>query len=114
MPNRARLAWMGVVVVAVPLLAAAVWYGLFGRHELSPPSQPQGPRWFVDVTEKVGLHLVHDAGPTGGYYLPQLMGSGAALLDYDNDGRLDLFLIQNGGPGSRSTNRLFHQTESGA
>jgi hypothetical protein len=37
----------------------------------------------------------------------------AALFDYDNDGRLDLYLVQNGGPDSRSTNRLFHQEPDG-
>jgi hypothetical protein len=45
--------------------------------------------------------------------MPQIMGSGAALLDYDNDGRLDVYLIQNGGPKSQSTNRLFHQEADG-
>jgi hypothetical protein len=42
------------------------------------------------------------------------MGSGAALFDYDNDGRLDLYLLQNGGPASRSTNRLYHQEADGS
>src|SRR6476661_7416952 len=78
----------------------------------SPNAQPQpeaepvedvpesGPAWFEDVTDKVGLNFVHDAGPTGGYSLPQVMGSGAAFLDYDGDGRLDIYLLQNGGPDS--------------
>jgi hypothetical protein len=41
--------------------------------------------------------------------MPQIMGSGAALLDIDNDGRLDVYLIHNGGPKSASKNRLFRQ-----
>jgi hypothetical protein len=45
--------------------------------------------------------------------MPQIMGSGAALLDFDNDGRLDIFLLQSGGPDSRSTNRLFRQDSKG-
>jgi hypothetical protein len=45
--------------------------------------------------------------------MPQLLGSGAALFDFDNDGRLDIYLIQNGGLNSRSTNRLFHQGSDG-
>src|SRR5207244_10377021 len=65
--------------------------------------------WFVDITEKVGLNFVHDAGPLGDYFFPELLGSGAALFDFDNDGRLDVYLLQNGGPNSRSTNRLFRQ-----
>ena len=62
--------------------------------------------WFVDITEQVGLNFLHDAGPEKRYFMPQIMGSGAALFDFDNDGRLDIYLIQNGGPGSPSRNRL--------
>jgi hypothetical protein len=48
----------------------------------------------VDITADSGLNFVHDAGPTGGYFLPQIIGSGAALFDFDNDGRLDIYLIR--------------------
>jgi hypothetical protein len=44
--------------------------------------------------------------------MPQIMGSGAALFDFDNDGRLDLYLLQNGGPKG-ATNRLFRQKPDG-
>jgi enediyne biosynthesis protein E4 len=77
------------------------------------PEEPTGPPWFVDVTDEVGLHCVHDAGPADTYFMPQLMGSGAALFDFDSDGLLDIYLIQNGGPNSRSTNRLFRQGKDG-
>jgi hypothetical protein len=79
------------------------------------PDEPAFPPWFVDVTQQVGLNFVHDAGPlpTDRYFMPQIMGSGAALFDYDNDGRLDIYLLQNGGPNSPSTNRLFHQGPDG-
>jgi hypothetical protein len=77
------------------------------------PSAPDVPAWFEDVTTQVGLDFQHDAGPVGRYFMPQIMGAGVALLDFDNDGRLDIFLIQNGGPGSSPTHRLFRQTEQG-
>ncbi len=70
------------------------------------------PPWFVDVTEEVGLHFVHDAGPPGTYFLPQIIGSGAALFDFDNDDRLDIYLLQNGGARGQK-NRLFHQERDG-
>ena len=41
--------------------------------------------------------------------MPETVGSGAALLDFDNDGRLDIYLVQNAGPQSQSKNKLFHQ-----
>ena len=72
------------------------------------------PAWFVDATAELGLEFHHNPGPTDGeYFLPQIMGSGAALLDYDNDGRLDIYLLQNGGPNSTARNQLFHQRADG-
>lgn len=73
-----------------------------------------GPVWFEDVTEKLGLRFTHDAGTLPGttYFTPQLMGSGAALFDFDNDGRLDIYLIHNGGPKG-SKNQLFRQNQDG-
>jgi hypothetical protein len=74
---------------------------------------PVDPCWFEDITDQAGLDFVHEAGPTGRYFMPQAIGSGAALFDFDNDGRLDIYLVQNGGPGSGATNRLFRQGPDG-
>ena len=60
-----------------------------------------------------GLNFVHDPGPLGNYFLPECMGSGAALFDFDGDGLLDIYLLQNGGPDSASKNRLFRQGPPG-
>jgi hypothetical protein len=49
------------------------------------------PGTFVDVTNKLGVHFKQTASPTSRKYLPETMGSGVALFDYDNDGRLDIF-----------------------
>jgi enediyne biosynthesis protein E4 len=71
------------------------------------------PPWFADVTETVGLRFTHDPGPLdGSYFMPQIIGSGGALFDLHGDGRLDVYLIQNGGPGG-ARNQLFRQRRDG-
>jgi len=76
--------------------------------QASPVADPPGPPWFADVTDEVGLDFVHDAGPVDINFMPQIIGSGAALFDFNNDGLLDVYLLQNGGPrGAR--NRLYQQ-----
>ena len=42
----------------------------------------------------MGLDFHHFIGATGEFYLPEIMGSGVGLLDYDGDGDLDVYLIQ--------------------
>ncbi len=50
--------------------------------------------WFTDRAQEVGLDFVHFNGMSGKFYQPEIMGPGAAMFDYDNDGDLDLFLVQ--------------------
>jgi enediyne biosynthesis protein E4 len=51
---------------------------------------------FVESSASTGLVFTHVNGATGRYYLPEMMGAGVALFDYDNDGDLDVFLVQSG------------------
>src|SRR5687767_10204512 len=99
----------------VLLLGLAGVFYVRSRPAAAPPPDegPGGPPWFADVTAEVGLDFVHDAGPTGHFFMPQIMGSGAALFDFDADGRLDLYLLQSAGPDSPSTNRLYRQGPDG-
>lgn len=64
---------------------------------------------FKDVAEQSGLKFQHYNGMTGKFYLPEITGSGAALFDFDNDGDLDVFLVQGNvlEPNTRPNNTLF-------
>jgi len=57
------------------------------------------PGKFVDITDQAGVHFLHQAPHTSRKYLIETMGSGVALFDCNNDGRLDLYLV-NGAPYS--------------
>src|ERR1700758_626892 len=48
---------------------------------------------FADVTSRSGLDFVADSSPTPNKNQPETMLSGVGLIDYDNDGYLDIFLI---------------------
>jgi hypothetical protein len=103
----------GAALAALLLLGSVALLGC-GRPAPPEAEEPAAP-WFRDVTEEVGLNFVHDDGTRveKDYYMPALLGSGAALFDFDNDGRMDVLLLQNGGPESKSTNRLFRQGADG-
>lgn len=58
--------------------------------------------WFTDETQASGLDFVHDNGLSGEYYFPEHVAPGVGLLDFDNDGDLDLFFVQGFRLGSAS------------
>ena len=51
---------------------------------------------FVDVTAEAGIDFRHINGASGAYHLPETLGAGGAFLDADNDGNLDIYLVNSG------------------
>jgi hypothetical protein len=49
---------------------------------------------FRERATELGLEFEHVNGAAGAYHLPEIMGAGGALVDYDTDGDLDVLLIQ--------------------
>ncbi len=83
-----------------------------------PPGAPAPPPWFRDEAAERGLAFEHRSGHAGERYLfPEIMGGGAALLDKEQDGDLDVYLVQGGSleaaPGERPPNRLFENDGAG-
>ena len=55
---------------------------------------PAQDEWFTDRAEATGLDFVHFNGASGQFYYPEILPPGVALFDYDNDGDLDIFVVQ--------------------
>jgi enediyne biosynthesis protein E4 len=92
---------------------------------ISKPDSPSAAT-YTDITSALNIKFEYVASHTSRKYLIETMGSGVALFDYDNDGRLDIFVV-NGAPlndptpkatipqktGPKDWNRLFHQKKDG-
>ncbi len=62
-----------------------------------------GSEWFVDRANDSGLRFTYFNGMSGEFYYPEMLPGGVALLDYDNDGDLDVFFVQGQMLGERKT-----------
>jgi hypothetical protein len=104
---------------ALPALSA-LGQGIATRNVAPQPrGKPSGLPFhahFVDIADAAGLRApVIYGGAEQKSYILETVGCGAAFLDYDNDGWLDIFLLSGTrlGGSSEATNRLYHNNRDG-
>jgi hypothetical protein len=107
-----RLQNLLVTIAVVAALSACTSETNEAQRSKPRPSQ----ELFVDATESSGVRFQHFNGRNGEFYYPEIIGSGVAFLEYNNDGKLDILVLQGAplGPGNypnapkeRCTARLY-------
>ena len=88
-----------------------------GAQQASKP-QPSATVRFTDIRKAAGITFVQDSTQTDEKYYLETMGTGAAWLDYDQDGLMDLFLVQTGAtdaykPDHPLRSALYHNNGDG-
>lgn len=114
---RHHLAFLSLVVLFLMLNSLWLTYPEASGYPTPTQNDKVYPQ-LVDVTVETGIQFKHVHGGSGERYYVETMGSGCAFLDYDNDGDLDIYLI-NGAPlpgftaESRPANVLYENKGNG-
>jgi hypothetical protein len=103
------------LIAALALVSSAP----LARQRGSEAARPRdAPAWFVDVATSAGVSFRHVNGASPDRHLHEIMSGGGLFFDYDNDGWLDIVLVDGGSLTDRSLagrarHRLFHNRGNG-
>ena len=108
-----------VALVLTVISAALLPRTLALRAEQRTAAAPLPHASFRDVARDRGVDFVHSNGASDDKYFPEIMGSGGLFLDFDDDGWLDIFLVDGGSfadpaVARRARHRLFRNRGGGA
>jgi len=97
--------WIYIELIVLVLVLVIPPSALYPVGEKSQSDTPL----FTDIAKETGLDFVHFNGMSGEFYFPEMTGQGGGFLDYDNDGDMDIYLIQGNmlGPGKTFKDALF-------
>jgi len=88
---------MPVTLLRTCLLSLSIYAAtgvIVAQQPYPPTAEHPGPAWFVDVAAKAGITVRNiNGGEESKRYIVESTGSGVAILDYDNDGWPDIFLV---------------------
>ncbi|MFK8028930.1 MAG: CRTAC1 family protein [Gammaproteobacteria bacterium] len=119
------------VFLAAALVAGVIWWwqkqdpvevatveGNAPGPAVVASKEPDAPSiTFTDVTTSAGIDFVHTNGAYGEKLLPETMGGGVALFDYDNDGKVDIFFVNSSvwpwRDAESATHALYRNVSSG-
>src|SRR3954466_14367408 len=88
-----------------------------GVTNFSSAWQQNAPVVFSNIAAQAGINFKHENGASPQKFMPETMGAGALIFDYDNDGWPDIFLV-NGGSfvdskvAAAARHRLYHNNRN--
>jgi len=109
-----RLACVITAVLAIAVLVRDAPAAVLQHGNLPAGRYPV----FRDVAHAAGLDFSHSSGASDERFFPEIMGSGGLFLDFDNDGWLDIFLVDGGSiaeeaAARRARHRLYRNRGNG-
>jgi len=104
--SRRELLWLGLA------------WGASNGLRILGKENPGAPLFIEVPSASSGIEWVHENAKSENHYLPETMGPGAAFLDFDNDGWMDIYLVNSGPcdfwtPARPTRNALYKNNRDG-